>query len=236
MIVEFIETTSSTNDSVKAINKDMYIVYCDYQTKGRGQRGNSWESEAKKNLTFSLSITPKNIAAEKQFTISKIVSISIADTLKEFGIDATIKWPNDIYVGDQKIAGILIENTLSSKGLLSRSIIGVGLNLNQTEFKSDAPNPISMKMIKTNEFCREEVLSVFSEKFTFYYSLLLDCESIDKKYLERLYKKGVQSTYRDVDGDFLGEIIGIGECGELAIKKSTGEIKRYLFKEVSFRL
>lgn len=236
MVIEFIETTSSTNDFIKDINKDMYIVYCDYQTKGRGQRGNTWESEAKKNLTFSLSITPINILAEKQFSISKIVSISIVDTLKEYGISAKIKWPNDIYVADKKIAGILIENTLSSSGFLSKSIIGIGLNLNQTLFKSDAPNPTSIKIIKGEEVSREEVLSVFSEKFTEYYNQLSDNKIIDNKYLDLLYKIGIESRYSDIDGEFMGEIIGIAQCGELVIKKNTAEIKQYMFKEVSFIL
>ena len=115
------------------------------QTAGRGQRGNSWESEPHKNLTFSVLLKPQHIIAREQFYISEIVSVAIVNTLRKYIIDQpiAIKWPNDIYVNDDKICGILIENTLSGYSI-SQSIAGIGININQQTFLSNAPNPISL--------------------------------------------------------------------------------------------
>ena len=116
------------------------------QTAGRGQRGNSWESEPLKNLTFSMAAIPQGVTPAEQFVISEGVALAITDVLADYGIEASVKWPNDIYVADRKICGILIDHSLQGSSI-TRSIISAGINVNQTRFLSDAPNPVSMAML-----------------------------------------------------------------------------------------
>lgn len=236
MIIRYIEEVESTNDCLKECREDRVLVCAFRQKKGRGQRGNSWESEDGKNLTFSFVLFPGHLAAEEQFRISKIVSIALVRLLAHYGITAQIKWPNDIYVGDKKIAGILIENTLSSSGMLSRSIVGIGLNVNQEHFVSDAPNPVSMRQLAATEFPREAVLEQFCEIFETLYQDTFGTATpqIDRLYWESLYRKECAALYCDSQGTFTGTIVGIGVCGELIVRKSGGEQCAYLFKEVSF--
>lgn len=150
--IRWVETIDSTNDEVKRSISNMdnlSVLAARDQTSGRGQRGNTWLSAPGLNLTFSLVIKYEQqklkIEASNQFIISQIVSLAVVDLLAEYSIEAKIKWPNDIYVGKNKICGILIENTLRGKALLS-SIVGIGLNVNQTEFDQRLPNPTSMRL------------------------------------------------------------------------------------------
>ena len=122
------------------------VVVADYQTAGKGQAGNSWESARGKNLLFSIVLYPHHIPIEEQFLISQAVSVGIKNVLDTVSDDITIKWPNDMYWKDSKLAGILIETSLF-RNIISKAVIGVGLNVNQTEFISDAPHPISLKQI-----------------------------------------------------------------------------------------
>ena len=126
------------------------VVITDYQTAGRGQKGNSWESERGKNLTFSILLHPNHIPPGKQFILSQLISIAIVGVLKKYDRHFTIKWPNDIYWKEKKIAGMLIEVDLTGSSL-SNAIIGIGININQRHFKSDAPNPVSLTQITGKE-------------------------------------------------------------------------------------
>ena len=129
------------------------VVVAAHQTAGRGMDKNRWESEAGKNLLFSIALNVNFLEAENQFTISQAVSVAIVDVLSQF-IDNQqlfIKWPNDIYFGDKKLAGMLIQNTVEGR-MMGTSIIGIGLNVNQMEFSKDIPNPISLKMILGKDF------------------------------------------------------------------------------------
>ena len=237
MEINYINTVTSTSDHILVIDKDMALIYSDYQTKGRGQRGNSWESQSGKNLTFSFMVKPENMRAEKQFVISKIISIALINTLKNYNIDAKIKWPNDIYVGDKKIAGILIENRITSSCKLSKLICGIGLNVNQLKFESNAPNPISMNQIANCNFSRENVLNVFCNEFEKLYQLdnINDSLFIDQLYLKMLYRLELWCNFTDNSGEFEGKIVAIGECGELIIeKKNCSKQFEYLFKEVAY--
>ncbi|MDE6668417.1 MAG: biotin--[acetyl-CoA-carboxylase] ligase [Muribaculaceae bacterium] len=132
------------------------------QIAGRGQRGNSWESEPGANLTFSLLIRPEDMPARSQFSISEATALAVTDLLATYGLTATVKWPNDIYVGDRKICGILIEHAVMGTSIM-HSIIGVGLNVNQTRFISDAPNPVSLLQLTVSDFSEQSELSELSE-------------------------------------------------------------------------
>ncbi len=238
MNIHYIQSTNSTNDHILNINEDMALVYTDLQTVGRGQRGNSWESEEGKNLTFSFMLKPQNTPADRQFTVSKIVALALVNTLKHYDIEAKIKWPNDIYVNDFKISGILIENSLNTKGQLSRVVCGIGLNVNQTKFLSNAPNPISIAMINGNEKDKVEVLEKFCKEFETLYTVqnLDNHELIDNEYWNKLYRKDEVFEYCDKEGKFKGKIIGIASYGELIIQKEDTSIHKYMFKEVSYIL
>ena len=137
------------------------VVVASHQTAGRGMGKNQWESEAGKNLLFSIALNVNYLEAENQFKISQAVSVAIVETLSQF-IDNQrlfIKWPNDIYFGDKKLAGMLIQNTIEGR-MMGISIIGIGLNVNQIEFSKDIPNPISMKQISGNDFDLENLLNL----------------------------------------------------------------------------
>ncbi|MDD4609083.1 MAG: biotin--[acetyl-CoA-carboxylase] ligase, partial [Bacteroidaceae bacterium] len=138
--------------------KDGTVVSTDYQVAGRGQRGNSWEATSGENLLFSILLEPSFLAAKEQFYISKLIAVSIQEVLSHYLQGVTIKWPNDIYWNQQKIAGILIEHELEGTQLTS-SIIGVGLNVNQTAFHSGAPNPVSLRQIIGKKMARRTLLT-----------------------------------------------------------------------------
>ena len=144
------DTLPSTNSYLAGIAADAphgTVVMAREQTAGRGQRGNSWEAEPGCNITLSLLLRPEGLHPARQFVISQAVSLAIADMVSHFvAAPVCIKWPNEIYAGDRKICGILIENTITGTSI-DRTIVGIGLNVNQTEFRSDAPNPVSMRQL-----------------------------------------------------------------------------------------
>ena len=146
-----LEETDSTNRYISQLCNELQesvaeltTVTAEFQTAGKGQRGNTWEAERGKNLLFSFVLYPTFLEARRQFILSQIVSLSIKEELDRWSDEITIKWPNDIYWRDKKICGILIENDLSGH-FIGRSISGIGININQNEFHSDAPNPVSQK-------------------------------------------------------------------------------------------
>ena len=224
--VVHIEETDSTNRWLKTHGDESNLcVVAEYQTAGRGCGTNSWESERGKNLTFSMLIHPKDIPASEQFRITEIVSVALCETI---GMEASIKWPNDIYVGERKICGILIENRLQGS-VMKDSIIGIGLNVNQTVFVSDAPNPVSLWQISEHETdCAQlldEILAKFGE---------LVAQDVRPQYLARLYRRQGYHPFVDQDGAFMAELTGVEEDGHLLLQDDNGHQRRYAFKEVTF--
>lgn len=211
------------------------VVVADFQTAGRGQIGNVWESEAGKNLTFSVALYPTCVAANRQFVISQIAALGVKETLDAYTGGVTVKWPNDIYWGDRKICGMLIENDLAGHDLRS-SIIGIGINLNQEVFRGDAPNPISLIQIIQREVDREEVLDRFLSIFYGYYLSLSrgEGEGIGIRYQAALYRGDGYHRYRDGEGEFEARIHGIASTGHLLLALRDGRVRRYAFKEVSY--
>lgn len=204
------------------------------QTKGRGQRTNTWESESCKNLTISIIFKPEFLPIIKQFQISLVISLGVHDYLRKYIADVSIKWPNDIYVGSEKIAGILIEHSIMGS-TLSHSICGLGLNINQTKFVSDAPNPTSLAIVTNKEFDLGEELDLLLECIENRYFQLVDGKSIqlEKDYLNVLYWINELHLFSDENGEFEGKIVGITDFGQLRIKVKDEE-RIYNFKEVSF--
>lgn len=204
------------------------------QTKGRGQQTNSWESESGKNLTISIILRPEFLPIPDQFHVSMVISLGVYDYLKEYLDDVLVKWPNDIYVGDKKIAGILIEHSIMGS-VLSTSVCGIGLNINQRKFVSDAPNPISLSNCTNQEYDLETELSNLLGKIENRYFQLEngDKKQLEKDYLDTLYWMNEPHTYKDENGVFKGKIVGITEWGQLRIV-AEGKERIYNFKEVSF--
>lgn len=234
--------TESTNDWVKAHAAGLegsVLVRAVSQTRGRGQRGNSWESEPAANFTGSLFAKSPGVKASCQFSISEAVSLAVVDALARMGVAAKVKWPNDIYAGDRKICGILIENSLLGSEIM-HSIIGIGLNLNQKSFKSDAPNPVSVWQLTGRE-CSVE--GAATELCRCLERRLEECrefpETIHESYLEALWR-GDGREYPFIDklsGESIpARVAGVGRDGMLTLERTGGERRVYAFKEVEWVL
>lgn len=204
------------------------VVWADYQTAGKGQGTNRWESERDKNLLFSILYHPLHTQANRQFTISMAISLAIVDALEQQIGDVCIKWPNDIYWRNAKIGGILIENRLLGQ-TIKDSVIGVGLNVNQRQFKSDAPNPISLWQIHGHETDRGALLDTILERFTYYNN-----KELRQQYVSKLYRRKGFHPYCDQDGTFMAEFKDVEDDGHLILCREDGSLSRYAFKEVQF--
>ena len=216
----------------------MDIIWAEHQTSGRGQRGHSWHSHSGENITFSIILTPTFLPATEQFLISEIAALALVDTLKEYDIECRIKWTNDIYAGDNKIVGILIEHALTGMNI-SRTVIGIGLNVNQLSFPEELPNPTSMAVERGITFDRREILDTFSTKIAALYDLLESGhkETIESRYRMSMYHRDEQHTYAYPDGaEFRATIRGVRPSGELCLEHEDGTLREYAFKEVEFVL
>ena len=232
-IVHIDETDSTNSWLQKRLAADErsdanLVVWAEYQTAGRGCGTNRWESERGENLTFSMLIHPKELPATQQFHLSMAISLAICEAIGQYIGDVSIKWPNDIYWRNGKIGGILIENTLKGN-IIMESIIGIGLNVNQRVFKSDAPNPVSMWQICEHETDREALLKEILEAF----ERILDSK-IREQYLSKLYRRKGYHPYADKEGAFMAEIVTVEDDGHLVLHDDNGKERRYAFKEVQF--
>lgn len=235
-MIEYIEKTASTNDWIREKMKqtelpDGFVIYTGFQEAGRGQASNNWESEPGKNLLSSVLIYPYQLAISDQFLVSQYVSLAILESLSLYADQISIKWPNDIYWKDKKIAGILIENTWQGP-FVKFSIIGMGLNLNQAEFKSDAPNPVSLKQITGTEHSIERFLETIIEKIG--YMSEEEPEQIRKRYFEHLYRSEGYHEYLCEGTKFEAMIDDVETDGRLILRLRDGSRKEFYFKEVEF--
>ena len=208
MIYRF-DILPSTNDEATATQYvEGDIILAQRQTAGRGQRGHTWESALGENLTFSLLLEPQFLPPSEQFLISECVALGVCDALLHYGIEAQIKWTNDIYIGDRKLAGILIEHKLQGSAL-ARTVAGIGLNVNQKAFSDDLPNPISMAQATGREFDREEVLQTVATSLMARYEQLRDGCAVELQadYHQRLYRLGQEHCYALPDGSRFRGII-----------------------------
>lgn len=236
MIYHFDKLASTNDEAVKPSYAEGDIVWADVQSAGRGQRGHKWESREGENITFSAIFEPTFLPATKQFLLSEVVALAVVDALRYYGIGARIKWTNDIYVGDRKLAGILIEHKLSGINI-SRTIAGIGLNVNQLEFSADLPNPVSMRQITRLELDCREVLERVAEKLMERYEMLRRGEEqqLQADYHELLYRRDALHWYFLPDSKaFRGTIRGVEPSGALIVENEKGEQRSYLFKEIEF--
>lgn len=235
-----LSTTMSTMQRLRSNDlmqrhEEFVLLTTDYQTAGHGQRGTAWESDKGLNLTFSFLFHPITLRADQQFYLSEALSLAVAESLDKYTRDISVKWPNDIYWQDKKICGMLLEHDL--QGLyICTTLTGVGVNVNQTSFQSDAPNPISLRQITGKIIDREELLYAILQHFEHFYRLVLRGEYtfIHSLYIKRLYRGTNFHLFSDSQGLFEAEIYEISPIGKLLLRRENGEIREYAFKEVAF--
>ena len=225
----YIARTNSTNTLLKQLAAEgnpPEFIYAGYQTAGRGQTGNSWESEEGKNLLCSILLPPnKNL-----HFLNIAVGVAI---LRVIGDDFTIKWPNDIYYGNKKVAGILVENAIIGNEI-RYSIAGIGLNVNQATFVSDAPNPISLKQIRGQEYDIERLMNQLLEAV---HTVLNEPEQdVWAYYKSLLYRREGLWPYEDKKGRFEAAIQDVLPTGEIVLRDINGQIRQYEFKQIKYIL
>lgn len=208
-------------------------VVAEHQTAGRGQRGNVWSSEQGRNLLMSLLVRPGgSLEVANQFLLSQTVAVAVHAAMACYGIDARLKWPNDIYVGERKLAGILIE--LDCRGaFVEQAVIGIGLNVNQSEFPPMDRVPVSMKMLLGRDIVLDDVLDTLLDCFSHYYGQMKLCrECVATEYVKLLLGYGEKRGFVDVNGAFEAVIEGVEPMGHLLLRRDDGSLSRYAFKEV----
>jgi len=238
----FCKRVDSTNLEARRILKrnrieDPFWLIADDQYAGKGHGNNQWESELGRNFTGSLVFFPDKLQAFRQFQLSKLVSLGIADFLELYLEDVKIKWPNDLYFKEHKIAGILIENEILGE-MISLSIIGIGLNINQTKFISDAPNPVSLSMLTGIQLDLRETIDLICERVE---NRLESMSSIlhsdlDQEYLRKLYRFKEFAPFKYKNNWIEARITGLGEYGELILEEKSGKSSSFGFNEVEFIL
>lgn len=237
-----LKKVESTNDYLKTLVSETknqlegLVVIADAQTKGRGQQGTKWLSEPGMNLCFSIYLKPK-LDLSKQFVISQITSLALVDFIKSNGIEeVSIKWPNDIYINNEKVAGMLIENLVKDKRI-EHSIIGIGLNVNQLKFDASLTNPTSLSLqLNEQQLDLQKLLVQFLSLLEKYYRMVrvdYKYELIHQEYDQKLYQKNQSCDYL-IDGSRVeGSIKGINQYGQLIVQVNN-ELKTVDLKEIQF--
>jgi BirA family biotin operon repressor/biotin-[acetyl-CoA-carboxylase] ligase len=241
-----IETVDSTNRWLEdwvahhapELPEEGTLVAAEEQTAGRGQAGTAWEAAPGKNITCSIWLRPSFLPLERRFLLSEAMALGVKEALEAAAVELgpfSVKWPNDVYYGERKIAGILIENRLTGRQI-EQSIVGIGLNVNQEAFTSDAPNPISLKQLLGRSVARDELLEILHGSLLQWYGRLQAgaYESTATAYRDALYRLNGFHAYRDRQGTFRAAIRSVSDEGFLHLTTEAGEARRYAFKEVSF--
>lgn len=242
LIIHLVDEIDSTNNYMKSLLlkqkvKEGTIISADFQTGGRGQRGNGWMSENGKNLLFSIVLYPDAVKANEQFLISQVVSLAVADFLRKYTDGITIKWPNDIYWRENKICGILIENAIEGDKI-KESVCGIGINLNQESFDDSLPNPVSLKQI-TGEYYKQSIMlgEVRELLFSYYEQLRRgEMQIIAENYRDSLFRKTGYHLFNDNTNDFIARIKNVAPDGTLILETESGDERRFAFKEVRYVL
>lgn len=250
--IHWFDTVDSTNTRLMADRQqcnDGTVYAALFQTAGRGQKGNRWESKSGENLTFSILFKPEALPATEQFLLSQIVALGLVDYLADKGITASVKWPNDIYAGDRKICGTLIEPVLAD-GRVSAAVAGIGLNVNQLDFDPSLPNPTSMRFETGQPFDIHEELPKLLEHIFERYERIgspYARNGFDALYLEKLYRRGEWFTFEELPASDVpaehrsgrqvkARILGIDPKSRLLLEHADGTIHVYGSKEIKYIL
>lgn len=238
-----LEETDSTNSYMQVHAAEMAhgdVVRARRQMAGRGQRGNSWESAPEANVTMSIFLRPMGLGVAESFPLSEAVAIGVCDTLtalldEELRSEVAVKWPNDIYVGDKKIAGILIENSLRG-AMIDRSIAGIGLNINQKEFVSDAPNPVSVAQLTGRQNDVAAVAESLAVNILKALELMsADSSSLHRRYMSLLWRgSGLHPFIEAATGRrFEASVEGVAPSGYITLREHlSGNLSVFAFKEI----
>jgi len=239
-----LESVDSTNEYLMReadLLEAPVLVAAKCQTAGHGQRGNSWESAPGENLTFSILVRPVAFSPMLQFHISEAVALAVVDFLANHGIEAKVKWPNDIYVGDRKICGILIRHSIAGDSI-AYSVLGVGINVNQTEFLSDAPNPVSMAMVSGEKYPVENLYEEIGECIESRLQKAWTAtsrESLHQEFMNTLWR-GDGNFHPFIDTatgeSFTAAIHSISPQGPITLRLPDDTHRTYSFKELSFNI
>lgn len=236
----FYNELSSTNEKASELLRtgeqpEGTIVYTSYQSAGKGQGLNKWESERGKNLLFSIILYPDSVTPGDQFHISMTISLGICDFLDKHCTGARIKWPNDIYLGDQKIAGILIENSILGN-IIESCVVGIGLNINQENFPGIVPPPVSLKMATGKEYilinCMRDLFLDLENRYRFL--LYDDRNRIRHDYLARLYRFMEWTSFKTSETIFIGRITDVLVSGLIRVEEKNGRVREFSAKDFSF--
>lgn len=240
--IQVFEEIDSTNDLCYELTKSDYIeegtiIRAINQIKGKGQKGNKWESENDKNLTFSILLKPNQIQPANQFILNQAISLSMIDFIKSItkSDKIKIKWPNDIYFGEKKIAGILIETQIMGNQI-ENAIIGIGLNVNQLDFKNHLPNPISLKQITQIDYNLDNLLIDFLPFIELHIDQLYekDFKNIETIYMKNLLYFNYSKLYKVNNKIINAKIVGISKFGKLILQINSDIKIECDFKEVEF--
>ena len=236
-----LEETDSTNTYLRQhasqMEAWMTVVTAEYQTAGRGQGVHTWESNRSENLLFSVLTHPVMVPVRSQFLLSEAGALALKEVLDGYTDGITLKWPNDIYWNDRKQSGTLIETSIGG-GRIKNCVFGIGLNVNQKTFESDAPNPVSLAQILGHDIDREQLFKQIVAAFEKYYRMLENgqYDAISALYHEALYRRQGFYMYEDGDGRFEGAIVEVGDDGLLVLRDRDGRFREYEFREVKFVL
>ena len=239
--VKRLDETISTNDFLgQLIKKDPMeeglVVCANSQTGGRGEGGSSWESEMGKNLIISILLTPAFLNPNRQFTLLKAIALGVKDFVSLYTETVFVKWPNDIYTGTDKIAGILIENSFIGSHF-ENSLVGIGLNVNQVHFSKNIPNPVSLKLLLEKNLNLDECLALLCNALDARYLMLREEKyaKLDEDYHNSLYKKEQKTFFQTQAGSFEATIVGVEESGKLILLLKDKTLKSFDFKEIEYR-
>ena len=248
----FISETHSTNDLLKKMStterlEEYYTIRTDYQSAGKGQQGAKWESEKGKNLLVSILLYPNELEKKHPFRLTQLFTVATIQALRVVEPEQTcsIKWPNDIYCGDKKLAGILIENVLSEDGI-EKSVLGMGLNVNQVVFSEALPNPISLQLLNPKTYDIDNILNNIVAEL----KKIRQMDEVELKsiYLSHLYRRDGFHPYVEIpvtagpmtiaktnmEGAFNAKIVDIKLDGEIELEKENNERKIYHFKQIKY--
>lgn len=237
-IIYFAETDSTSNrlrDYEPQDGEEMTVAVADFQTAGRGNGGNKWVSEGGKNLLLSILVHPRHVPPQRQFLLSEAEALAVCDALNSYAEGFKLKWPNDVYWNDSKISGTIIETSISGEGV-TRCVYGTGINVNQREFPSGAPNPVSLCQIVGHEVDRDELLGKVLDGVERYLEMLREnrFQDISQLYHTMLYHADGVHRYRDKQGEFKAAIVEVEDDGHLILRDEQWRMRSYAFKEVEF--
>lgn len=235
-VIEYDEI-ASTNTLAEGLAsselKDKTVIFTRKQTQGRGQATNRWESAPDRNISMTVILCPDHLEVGKQFAVSMVIALGCLDFLRRYVEKVSVKWPNDVYVGDRKISGILIEHRVCGP-FVRNSLCGIGVNINQEKFYSDAPNPVSLFQLIGKEMLLDDALTGLLECIGRRYTQIDDYKTLEDDFLQCMYRAHGIYWWEDENGRFEASVAGIDEYGQLVLKDIQGRKRIYAFKEVRY--